>query len=502
MKKNFRCSLKNIISLIFILNIICTSFAAEQKKLTLGGKDGWPALLKSQNITLVKGRFGYDSISLDTNSVKRTSETDLLLNFEDKKVEDLAHNYKVQSSFAQCEKNDFMGTYAALFNGKGGIRLQGTENAIFGKSGLTGSFLIGFWLNPSVVENGEILFSWRSSRTVANYPLYQMISTFFENNHLSWNFTNVFNGYTENRGEVSLQSYSTIIPNKWSYHEICFDDETGMLEYRIDGKLESICYVTTNKKERGGSVYEAQLGVVAAIEICPQYTGYLDDFRIQHGTYSESSKLLRYDIFKNEGGHFETQPVLLKKGAKINKIDALVTKPEQTDVSLFVRSGNNVYNWTDDFPKWISVENGTELENVDGFYFQLAADLYPDGGGKKSPSITQIDIFYTEYPSPLPPYKISANAGDGEVTLNWTYSVDNSVEGYLVFYGERPGEYLGQDAVQGRSPIDVGNNVSLTLTGLTNGKIYYFAVVSYTKKNDQISGDLSKEVYARPKKKN
>ncbi len=470
--------------------------------MSFGGKDGWPAFSKSQNIALVKGRFGYDSVSLDTNSLKRDSETDLLLNFEDKKIEDLAHNYKVQNSSAVCTELNFMGKYSGLFTGDGGITLQGNENAIFGKSGLTGSFLIGFWLNPSIVENGEILFSWRSSRTVANYPLYQMISAFFENNHLAWNFTNVFNAYTENRGEISLQSYSTIIPNKWAYHEICYDDENGMLEYRIDGKLESICYVTTNKKERGGSVYEAQLGVVAAIEICSQYTGYIDDFRIQHGTYSESAKLLRYDNFKNEGGHFETQPVLLKKGVQITKIDALVTKPSQTDVSFFVRTGDNIYNWTDDFPKWIPFESGSELENVNGFYFQIAADLYPDGGGKKSPSITQIDVFYTEYPSPLPPYKIFASAGDGEVTLNWAYSVDDSVEGYYVFYGERPGEYLGQDAEEGTSPIDAGNNVSLTLTGLTNGKIYYFAIVSYARKNDVISGDLSKEVYARPKRKN
>ena len=30
------------------------------------------------------------------------------------------------------------------------------------------------------------------------------------------------------------------------------------------------------------------------------------------------------------------------------------------------------------------------------------------------------------------------------------------------------------------------------------GKIYYFAVASWSSKNDEVIGDLSKEVYARP----
>ena len=93
---------------------------------------------------------------------------------------------------------------------------------------------------------------------------------------------------------------------------------------------------------------------------------------------------------------------------------------------------------------------------------------------------------------------VKAVAGNGQVTLNWSYSVDETTGGYYIFYGNRPGEYLGRIALEGESPINVGEVNSFTLTGLQNGKIYYFAVAAWSSKNDEIIGDLSKEVYARP----
>ena len=113
----------------------------------------------------------------------------------------------------------------------------------------------------------------------------------------------------------------------------------------------------------------------------------------------------------------------------------------------------------------------------------------------------QIDLHFKEEEPPLPPFKVFADAGDGEVTLTWSYSLDNSTGGYYIYYGDRPGEYLGREAVEGESPVDVGNVNEIKFTGLKNGKIYYFAVAAYSKVNNKIMGVLSKEVYARPLKK-
>ena len=150
--------------------------------------------------------------------------------------------------------------------------------------------------------------------------------------------------------------------------------------------------------------------------------------------------------------------------------------------------------------QWIPFENGEDLTDVYGTYFQVAVELFPDGAGKHSPSVTEMKLSYLEMPSPLPPFMLYAEPGDGEVTLTWSYSVDDTAGGYYVFYGERPGEYLGREALQGDSPVNVGNKTSVTISGLKNGKIYYFSVASYSNIDERIMGDLSKEVYARPLK--
>ena len=482
------------------MNIGSGAFA-EEKTMTLGGRSGWSKIQKMDGVVIAPGRYGYDSITLDTNSRSLTRYTDLLLDFESATMEDCAANYTISENEAISSPKAKMGNKAALMRGSGGIRLRGENTALFGSSHDAGSFLIEFWLCPSIAENGEIVFSWRSSRTVKNYPLYQIISANFYSNHLRWEFTNVFNGYSENGGEISISSARIIIPDVWMHHSISFDEETGLLEYRIDGKLESLVYVTTNGQERGGAVYNPILGVVADLDICPSYTGLIDDFRIQRSSENQTAQDLRYDAFRKEGGRFETSPLLISRGASLNRIDAVITEPSQTDVAFYVRSGDNYFNWTDTEPEWIPVSNHMRISDVTGMYFQVAADLYPDGGGEHSPSVTELTLHYTEVPTPLPPFTLIAEPGNSQVTLTWSYSVDNQAGGYLVFYGERPGEYLGVEAVQGDSPIDAGNVAKVTLTGLKNGKIYYFAVASYSKVDSRIIGTLSKEVYARPLKR-
>ena len=53
-------------------------------------------------------------------------------------------------------------------------------------------------------------------------------------------------------------------------------------------------------------------------------------------------------------------------------------------------------------------------------------------------------------------------------------------------------------AVEGDSPVNVGNRTSFTLSGLENGRIYYFAVAAWSAYDDRVVGKLSKEVFARP----
>jgi hypothetical protein len=72
------------------------------------------------------------------------------------------------------------------------------------------------------------------------------------------------------------------------------------------------------------------------------------------------------------------------------------------------------------------------------------------------------------------------------------------VKGYRVYYGEAPGSYLGGDAANGTSPIDAGDSTRLEITGLSNGKLYYFAIVAYDDSEPPQRSSFSQEVSARP----
>jgi hypothetical protein len=108
-----------------------------------------------------------------------------------------------------------------------------------------------------------------------------------------------------------------------------------------------------------------------------------------------------------------------------------------------------------------------------------------------------------------PPLNLAATFGEDSVTLTWdaipgttaSYSYDiipdaTTNYGYRIYYGasEDP-PYDGSGLPQGDSPIDVGNLTTFTLTGLTPGESYYFAITAY---DDQGRESWYSSVVARP----
>lgn len=502
--------LLNYIRKILVIVGACFLFQGFQqinaKEIVLGGKAGWPDFQQSENVTTGKGRFGYDCIELATNSFVFDDYTDLLLNFENADNPIAEGQYKILMNNMKISTEAVMDKQAGLSRNMGGLQIMGKPGTFFGSEGLMGSFSIEFWICPSVSENGETVLKWETSRTVNGRLVYQILSGIFNNGHLEWTLSNLFDyfGGTYHKTDIVLKGSSNVVPDSWSYHALSYDCESGLLEYYVNGIAEDLKFLTSNGKE-GGEVSLVYLGTPSRVEICPEYTGKIDDFRILRRPYSppdyqsaEVAGKLGTMMYIPSGGRFKSKPMMTSTGAILNSINAEMNIPQQTAVCLFVRSGDNYYNWTDDYPEWKPVESGQTLSGVTGLYFQVAAELYPDGDGMKTPSITQITLDYQELPEPLPPFTVKAVAGNGKVTVSWSYSVDETTGGYYLYYGTRPGEYLGRVALEGDSPVNVGNTSSYTLTGLENGKIYYFAVAAWSAFDDRVIGNLSKEVYARP----
>ncbi len=498
-----RFSLFRIVAHFAVAFATVSTVCASEKSIVMGGKNGWSNLLSVNGVTTGKGRFGFDSIELETKNPANDENTSLYLSFENGKIEDISGHYEILENNLLNVADAVKGKGAALSRGeKKGLVLRRKTDSLVNNKMLAGSFTVEFWLCPSLAENGESVYSWRTSINNSQTSDYQMITAGFSNSRLEWKFKNVFPSFKSS--EIVLSGYSPVIPGEWSRHTISFNEETGCLEYLVNGKTEDIKFITSTGHE-GASICIPILGTQSVSEICPLYTGKIDSFRIQHVAYeknTESEFETGNEKFLSRGGRFVTHPVLVSQASVLQKLEAVTNVPSQTELKFFVRAGDNFYDWTDTYPEWKEVLPGEQIQNVTGLYFQVAAELLPDGSCSKTPSVTSLTLRYTEPEKPLPPFVVKALAGNGQVELSWGYSVDDSAGGYYVYYGTKPGEYLGRTAVEGNSPVNVGNATSVTLTGLKNGEIYYFAVAAYSRIDKRIIGELSKEVFARPSQRN
>ncbi len=68
-----------------------------------------------------------------------------------------------------------------------------------------------------------------------------------------------------------------------------------------------------------------------------------------------------------------------------------------------------------------------------------------------------------------------------DITLSWDASPTTEVTGYKVYYkqGDMNYPFDGTGAYEGDSPVDVGPELSTTLTDLTDGLNYFFSVTAY-----------------------
>ena len=80
----------------------------------------------------------------------------------------------------------------------------------------------------------------------------------------------------------------------------------------------------------------------------------------------------------------------------------------------------------------------------------------------------------------------SAIAGSAKVS--WQPNSEPDLQGYRIYYGTRSRDY--------GAPIDVGNVTSYTITGLNEGKTYYFAVTAVDTSGNEsgFSAEVSKTI--------
>jgi hypothetical protein len=111
------------------------------------------------------------------------------------------------------------------------IELVSTGKSFF-QSGINlGSFSIGFWIYPSTFSNNEIILKIGSEYYDKNIDTIedQSIIAKMIDGKLIWEFNNIFSTNEIKVNSIKLESYSRIVPEKWSYINLIYDSNTGIL---------------------------------------------------------------------------------------------------------------------------------------------------------------------------------------------------------------------------------------------------------------------------------
>jgi len=521
-------SIKGITIVAFSLLALLQAGALEQRITLLPGqvkplfsKNALIGSWTSEGAVLKKGFKGRSDYVVVDQAYGTSDTNDLLLHFDDAAAGDETGNWSLSPgpAFSVNKDKAALGAGSASFRGPdSALSLTPGKDSVFGRNSSFRDFTIEFWLYPANADNGEVILLWQSLRKCASGGLPQQFSCVVSSGRLQWSFDGFFCRPGVARAadagfRVELRARSPLVPRVWSHHLLRFDGDTGLLEYLVDGRPEADTYATASGRE-GGTVYEPTIGAASPIKFCPEYSGLADELRISRGFVAEPA--LR--PFGRDPSLVVTPVADLGYGhSRLVAVDAEYKAPGTASIEFAYRIADSWASWRAvDAGKeeaWTPLRPGEALpESARGRYVQVRALLFPDGTGKLSPSLSSLTLRYEADPPPPAPAALVAYPKDGAIELHWRRVPVADLSGYLVYYGERPGEYFGTGADQGPSPIDAGNTTTLTLTGIPNGKLLYFVVAAYDSAPDpdallpganqnaaiNRAGEFSPEAAARP----
>ncbi len=481
--------------------LLASTLSAQERVVRVGGGTGWQELLVRTGVELRSGRRGNPEVQLAGAMYRPDAETDLLLHFDEPRDRDVSGNYYLEGPGRITERLARRGTGSGVFSPEEGhLRLRPAGDTLFTPGRVWGDFSIEFWLYPTRTAEGETVLLWEGGRSRARTDIVpQEIRAAVSNRRLEWRFRNVFLPPDQSESEISLSSRTDLVPRTWQHHLLRYDSATGMLEYLRDGRVEDITYATSSGTERG-AVHFPYIGDASEdlVEVGRHLVGFLDELRISSSLREPPAP----GLYPQSGGTAVTRPIDLgSAGARIVRLDAEFMAPGTTAVHFYYRSASSRISLeTADLDDgWIPFEPGRELEpTAQGRFVQVRAELFPGGERSRTPRLVDIRVVYEPDLPPSPPARIVAIPGDGEVTLRWEGVPDADLEGYTVFYGTRSGRYFGSAASIGDSPVAIDDRTEITIDGLDNGTLYFFAVASRDASSTTGESVLSSEVTARP----
>jgi len=494
-------SMNKNMALFLTLCFLITALFSEEIIL-LGDEDQWEGAYL-YNLMKQQGQRGYQDLKVAHKENELAPTSDLLLGFDQSRPMDESNHYRISGAGTIQHRFTRRGSGAALFSQQSPMELQPTSEALFYPGNQWGDFTIQFWMYPTNLREGEILLHWKGFIQGQERMLSQEILCRISDRRLNWDFSNFFLSAKHEESHFQLAG-DRLIPRTWSHHMIRFRYETGLLEYLVDGKPAAIIHTTPSGREEI-NVYMPRIEQTNATPLIlgSSFTGFIDEFNINK-QWNDLPYLLDYE----KPGYYLSPVIDLGyQDSTIQNLEINQQSPGNSRIEYFYY----ISNLQDEArEQWIQLMDRAHpeewLENWQPFdpeslsqvprgqYLLIAALLYPDVGEERSPVLSSIKITYEEHLPPIPPLNLTARSENGKVYLNWDFSENSSIGGFLIYYGERPGQYFGSN-----SPIRLeGQQTEYILENLEPYKTWYISMVAYNDSTPAQYSDFSREVAIRP----
>jgi len=250
----------------------------------LGRTAGWKDFTVLSGTGYQRAADGTLDLALAAAEYQADEDTDLLVHFNDR-LRDEAVRYRIAPDPSPIQRGfSALGGGSAVFRGTP-LVLQATSDALFAPGRGWGDFTLEFWLYPSLAEEGETVLEWQGGRTSSGTFEAQGLRVAFEGSRLTWNLQNLFAPSPALPAvTLKLKGASPLVPKQWHHHLLRYQASTGLLEYLLDGKTESLVHATPSGQE-DGRPYGAVVGPRTRGEVVlgGRYQGALDELRLTRG---------------------------------------------------------------------------------------------------------------------------------------------------------------------------------------------------------------------------
>ncbi len=490
----------SFLSIAIAFSLLATgSVRALEERIVLGRDDGWQTIARADGVRYRTGRGGFLDIVLADAQLEPSPSTDLLLHFDHAPFHDATGHYTVRASpDLALNRYAVFGTAAGMFRAEEpALELSPEHGALFYPGTVWSDFTLEFWLYPARLTDGEVLLEWNGSRAVGGELIRQAVRCTVRGRALAFVFENFFVPPDLTPFRMELTGRTGLVPRRWRHHLVRFDANTGLIEYLIDGVPEAVAHATASGRE-AGAVFVPRVGTTSPrrLVVGDTFVGMLDELMVSTA-FRDVQAMERY---AHVSGAVETRVLDLGyTNTRLLRVDAAYRTPLDSDIFFSYRIADERLRMDRLEGDWIPFTPGTPIAtDVRGRYVELRFELFPDGSRTRTPELSQVTLAYEPDLPPPPPRGVAAEADDRAVTVSWQKVADADVAGYRVYFGETSGRYFGSSTTRGDSPIDAGNASSLTVDGLDNGELYYFAVAAYDHTDPPHESSFSREVSARP----